>query len=538
MTRNRRRNFTFPQENEHAVTVTLPEDITCVCLGEPDIGAFSSDLKCHICNKLCEDLDNLNKHIASVHRMFHRLVGHNITFEKPDASHIKPAFYCPMIKCKYHVAESYQNKYFKTFKLLKQHYVKVHASKEFNCSKCEQKFASKTYLDIHSRNCGVEFGCQDCASKFSSLESVQTHCRRKGHSMIPSQMPAKSPKSREATLDKLGILQSYPGRGRIPILPRPSSMHINAAIALSELSAPGLYTPRADIGIQTDADIQRYRKSATPCSGDLASPGGKRVTSETQTQRTRKRSLWPDKVSSQVQTLGEFSVRAKRARLEEEGRVSTTETQCSPTKRMKTDLCSVTTMTSLTDVLDLDDLDVTEVQAGVQDTDYLWPLRCHTNGTQTSPRMARMPRRISEDEEEDQLRLPSLEPVVSSFNKTKLGEIRQFSTETQTDLDIFLDNYDDVEKLLTTEMETQTHEGEENLLLLANNYTQTGTEDFLSALMIGGEGERRQEQELSVNTNPFKLDYVCSTETQTRLTGFHDQNLLLQIGNNQVEGMP
>ena len=159
---------------------------------------------------------------------------------------------------------------------------------------------------------------------------------------------------------------------------------------------------------------------------------------------------------------------------------------------------------------------------------------------QTSPRMARLPHRISEDEDDeaDELRLPSLEPVggVININKTKLGETRQFSTETQTDLDIFLDNYDDVEKLLTTEMETQTHEGEENLLLLANNYTQTGTEDFLSALMIGSgaETERRQELELGANTNPFKLDYVCSTETQTRLTGFQDQNLLLQIGNNQV----
>ena len=532
-----RRNFTFPPENENAVTVTLPEDITCVCLGEHDIGAFAADIKCHICHKLCEDLDSLNKHIASVHRMFHRLVGHNITFEKPDASHVKPAFYCPMIKCKYHVAESFQSKYFKTFKLLKQHYVKVHASKEFHCSKCEQKFASKTYLDIHSKNCGEEFGCQDCDSKFSSMESAQTHCRRKGHAMIPSQKPAKSPKARDPARDKLTILQSYPGPGRVPIAPRPSTMHINAAIALSELSATQLYTPRADIGVQTDVGIWRHRKSATPasCEPSLVSPDH-RVTTETQT-RSRKRALRPDKVSSQVQTLGEFSVRAKRAKIEEEGMVSTTETQCSPAKRMKTDLCSVTTMTSLSDVLELSY--VSEV-SGVQDTDYLWPLRCHTNGTQTSPRMARLPRRISEDEDDeaDELSLPSLEPVGGSINinKTKLGETRQFSTETQTDLDIFLDNYDDVEKLLTTEMETQTHEGDENLLLLANNYTQTGTEDFLSALMIGsgGESERRQELELGTNTNPFKLDYVCSAETQTRLTGFQDQNLLLQIGNNQV----
>ena len=120
-----RKHFTFPSENKNAVRVTLPEDITCVCLAEHDIGVFAANIKCHICNKLCDSLDLLNKHIASVHRMSHILVGHNIIFEKPDGSVVKPGFFCPMVKCKYHIAESFQTKYFKNFKLLKQHYTKV-----------------------------------------------------------------------------------------------------------------------------------------------------------------------------------------------------------------------------------------------------------------------------------------------------------------------------------------------------------------------------------------------------------------------------
>merc|ERR1719192_1483000 len=111
------------------------------------------------------------------------------------------------------------------------------------------------------------------------------------------------------------------------------------------------------------------------------------------------------------------------------------------------------------------------------------------------------------------------------MSKAKLGETRQFSTETQTELDIFLENYGDpgltdVEKLLTTEIQTQTHEDDDSLLLFANNYTQTGTEDFLSALIIGG--DRRSESLATTSTtssmpgpgagagagNPFKLDYV------------------------------
>ena len=539
-----RKHFTFPQDDKNAVSITLPDDITCVCLSEHDIGAFSSHIKCHICNKLCDSLDCLNKHIASVHRMSHILVGHNITFEKPDASTVKPAFFCPMVKCKYHIAESFQNKYFKTFKLLKQHYVKIHANKEFCCTKCNNKFATQTYLDIHVKNCGAEFICQDCGSKFSSLESIQTHCRRKGHKLDQKYLRQKpSAKSKQLMVDpaadKLAILQSYPGPGKVPIAPKPSTMHINAAIALSELSATQTYTPKADIGVQTDPELSRQRKSCTPAvsvsDGDQAGTG---VTAHTQT-KTRKRSWQPYKVSSHVQTLGEFSVRAKKARIETELEMSTTETQCrmSPAKKLKTDLCSVTTMTNMTNVLDMGPSPghVTSVD----DTDYLWPLRCHTNGTQTSPRIAECPLKYPDDsdsdnDKDDDLIIPELEPITPTINmKPKLGEIRQFSTEmqTQTELDLFLDNYDDVDRLLTTEMETQTHDDDDNLLLFANNCTQTGTEDFLSALIIGSDSRTVPTQS---NSNPFKLDFVCSAETQTRLTGFQEQNLLLQIGNSQV----
>ena len=139
--------------------------------------------------------------------------------------------------------------------------------------------------------------------------------------------------------------------------------------------------------------------------------------------------------------------------------------------------------------------------------------------------------------------MPDLE-TVDMMSKPKLGQTRQFSTETQTELDIFLDNYDsgltEVERLLTSEIQTQTHEDDDSLLLFANNYTQTGTEDFLSALIIGG--DRGSESLATTSTtssmpgpgagagagNPFKLDYVCSAETQTRLTGFQENNLLLQ----------
>ena len=80
-------------------------------------------------------------------------------------------------------------------------------------------------------------------------------------------------------------------------------------------------------------------------------------------------------------------------------------------------------------------------------------------------------------------------------------------------------------------------EGEENLLF-ANNCTQTAGDDFLSALLSGGE---IRESRNNNTVTPFKLEYVCSAETQTSLTGFQGHNLLTQVvgqgevGNNHIE---
>jgi len=521
-----RRHFRFPQDISPTVTrVILPHGITCVCLTEHELGVFASQLQCHICQGYCQDMDELNRHMTEEHKVSQVLVGQNIIFEKPEASHVNPAFYCPMVKCKYHIAESVQKKYFKTFKLLKQHYTKVHATKEHACDNCGKMFASKTYLDIHEKTCGTIFSCQ-CGATFPAFESLQTHSRRKAHPIDPLYLKCKPPAdAKDPAAEKLAIIQSH-STGPIPIAPKPSAMHINAAIALSEMSASHMYTPKADIGIQTDCDFFRSRKSCTPETVHTA------VSTETQTKSGgRKR-----KVSSQVQTMGEFTVKAKKARTDP-GIAMGSQCRISPDKKvpMLRNKNTVTTMTS-------------QVTIDIPVFEDLWPLRCNTNGTQTSPRVAQVSRKLSLDSE-DGMADPTL-PQLEQAGKPTLGEIRQFSTETQTELDIFLESSDwgvecvgsaendlpDVEKLLTTEMETQTHEGEENLLF-ANNCTQTAGDDFLSALLSGDQVRDSRQH----NVTSFKLEYVCSAETQTSLTGFQGHNLLTQVvgqgevGNNHIE---
>jgi len=559
-----RRHFLLPQDiNPSVTTVILPEGITCVCLTEPELGVYASNIQCHLCQCFCENMDDFNKHRIEKHGVSQVLVGQNIIFEKPESHHLNPAFYCPMVRCKYHIAESGQQKYFKTLKLLKQHYTKVHAIKDYPCDTCGKMFPTKSYLDIHVKSCGTIFSCQ-CGANFPAFESLQTHSRRKAHPIDSAYLKCKTlpPKPsiivpKDPAAEKLAIIQSHHA-GQIPIAPKPSVMHINAAIALSEMSASHMYTPKADIGIQTDSEFFKSKKSCSPETG-LLSPSNNAVSAETQTKGSgRKRSYMPSKVSSQVQTMGEFTVKAKKARTDP-GIAMGSQCRISPEKKVKAQKKNtVTTMTMTSHIAD-QALNC-HMTIDIPDFEYLWPLRCNTNGTQTSPRVPQISRRLSMDSD-DGMAIPELEnvaadptlPQLEQSGKPPLGEIRQFSTETQTELDIFLDTSDwgsdcvvtgsagndlpDVEKLLTTEMETQTHEGEENLLF-ANNCTQTAGDDFLSSLLCGGEV---RESSTSNLVTPFKLEYVCSAETQTSLTGFQGHNLLTQVvgqgevGNNHIE---
>lgn len=54
----------------------------------------------------------------------------------------------------YYFSESQQTKYFSTFKLLKQHYAKVHASRNLACDACKDVFANAVLLKTHMKICG------------------------------------------------------------------------------------------------------------------------------------------------------------------------------------------------------------------------------------------------------------------------------------------------------------------------------------------------------------------------------------------------
>ena len=61
-----------------------------------------------------------------------------------------------------------------------QHYVKVHQTKIFSCSKCNKAFALQGMLQRHESICGILYRCF-CNTQFATYEAFLTHAKRKNH---------------------------------------------------------------------------------------------------------------------------------------------------------------------------------------------------------------------------------------------------------------------------------------------------------------------------------------------------------------------
>lgn len=121
------------------------------------------------CNNIFTSESNLHLHLIKTHK--------KQDIWSQDTS--KREYYCPDTNCIYN-----ETKHFKSMKLLKQHYVKVHAEKNFICASCGKGFATQTTLNAHVEYCGITFKCCDCESSYPLYESLVTHARRKKHKVL------------------------------------------------------------------------------------------------------------------------------------------------------------------------------------------------------------------------------------------------------------------------------------------------------------------------------------------------------------------
>lgn len=124
------------------------------------------------CNKVFNNYGNLYLHLRKHHKL---------EIKDTTKSPVRQQFYCPELPCKYNIISNNGKVFFISKKYLRQHYLKVHATKSIKCKTCEKSFASETLKNVHQSSCGQEFKCFNCDWKYQSREALLTHCRRKGH---------------------------------------------------------------------------------------------------------------------------------------------------------------------------------------------------------------------------------------------------------------------------------------------------------------------------------------------------------------------
>ena len=137
---------------------------------------------------------------------------------------------------------------------------------------------------------------------FPSILSTLPHPRRKGHPLPATYRP----RTFKSSLPSLGVPRPSVTGSLPPLAPRPSALHIQAAIALSELGEKRLGDiDRCDIGVQTQPVESSASRTKEGSKRSSCSPGRASTTlsyrikqeAETQTKEQKRKCLT---VSSQV----------------------------------------------------------------------------------------------------------------------------------------------------------------------------------------------------------------------------------------------
>ncbi|PSN52720.1 hypothetical protein C0J52_06167 [Blattella germanica] len=265
--------------------------VTKICPPPSELCGINTNVHCPEdgCKKIFSNSSNLDMHLLKHHKK------ENI-WKKDKGKSCQ--YHCPVEECIYNLKSDQS---FKCLKYLKQHYLKVHAEKSFQCDKCPKGFSTEAALKYHSRVCGLKFVCS-CEHAYDSYEALLTHARRSSHT-FDEKYKLYGKKNASGDINK----EKTPANSVIEVKPISTAItvpvHFLAAIALSELSGKGV---AMDKGVQTDEQVienKRSKKAPSPFkSCERASK--RRMSAQTQT-RIVSRNKRP-KISAQTQTVGDI----------------------------------------------------------------------------------------------------------------------------------------------------------------------------------------------------------------------------------------
>ncbi|KAJ8683506.1 hypothetical protein QAD02_019298 [Eretmocerus hayati] len=235
------------------LTIFCHEDdpVRVECPSADELSVIINEVHCKECNKVFDGESRYRMHYLKVHQKKSLAKVHK------DNIH----YHCPAKQCAYSLTNQ---KYFSSYKYLKQHYLKVHAEKKFSCSNCTKSFSTTAAKEAHERICGVDFTCE-CGKIFTSPEALFTHARRNSHTIHEKY------KSKRKKLG-LSMKQIYAsGIITTPIL-----------VPKGQIIKHILPKPTCDVAIQTD--VVRIKKNSPRLRSSLE----KQICRQTQTSETSK----------------------------------------------------------------------------------------------------------------------------------------------------------------------------------------------------------------------------------------------------------
>ncbi|KAB0796080.1 hypothetical protein PPYR_10141 [Photinus pyralis] len=229
-----------------------------------------STVECHLpcteegCTKIFTSRSNLNFHLERIHQQ-----------QLMKDSSLKE-YHCPDDECVFN-----EEKHFKSLKLLKQHYLKVHSEKQFMCEMCTKGFPTLSSRNRHTKYCGIKFKCCDCSVAYLSYESLLTHGRRKKHRVL--EKTAYNPTAVQSS----GQLDQNSSRKEVFIVPK-----FGTSLSLIVMST--LPNPTMEKSSQTEQNI------SSPTVKTKQTQVVKRTSQESQTLEMRRTHS-----SAETQTIGD-----------------------------------------------------------------------------------------------------------------------------------------------------------------------------------------------------------------------------------------
>ncbi|XP_072742682.1 uncharacterized protein Asciz [Anoplolepis gracilipes] len=237
-----------------------------ICPSPEELSVITNNVRCEQCNLVFTNLSRYRLHDLKVHQ--HKKL------DKIAKENVR--YHCPVQSCVYALNSQ---RYFSRMKYLKQHYLKVHAEKNYTCDRCGKSFSTESTKEGHTRVCGIEFKCS-CSKIYTTYEALLTHAKRASHTITEKYKNSlKCSNSKAIQIVLPNRIVSKP----VAILPSPDKSEKDRNINTTGKST-------SDIGVQTD-DYKRSRKISSPSkpnNNNSHCNAKRRISKQTQTNSLTK----------------------------------------------------------------------------------------------------------------------------------------------------------------------------------------------------------------------------------------------------------